>query len=1084
MWVNKEFILRLNETLRATARGRSEYDLAGFDFFKSKKYQDTIDLIRKFQTEHREIGSEINDILKENYRNDLSTNDDMDAPGYKLKLINRNLKNLTEDLQNASGALDSDEFDYLLPARNDHQSLRNSFNRSLRNVSNQINRLKTENDRKGKKIEDFERMIRDRECYLARIVEVVKDVAAGNDTVEVSWSDRDQELFAALQEVKTVVRKTIRFLGDLACGMPVMEALPFTPESQLGGALYEAAESVNCLVRKLDQSNQLLRRLEQEQHETGQFMEMVTYYIEGIAIGDYTQKVPFYESEPVLVAALEQVKKSFEEISTAALKAAEGNMNQQDYLPEHHGLVRSAFKQMLQSFRTRQSQLLELVKEKSGQVTEGLRFEKQFEELSDRYEKTIAEQQEQNRLIDRLQKKSDRLEEELKTLKQKHGTQSKQVKGLQDDKERLQESAKRSSLLVKNLLASLERDLTRLGSLAEPERKEAAASRVTPSQVLQQVGKQAVSIRETIAKAVSDLEGAKQPRSVSEIELQTFIQELHLELKDLEAEAGSRMVFEVQETAPRVFYSDEVRLKRILELLARHNLKNATSEYVTCRIYRAASEVGSGGSGPMVAFEIQAHNKVPLGGQQLMLEAFDGLYEIRRRDWDDVDLGLTLLRELAGVINGELHLHSVQGDNDTYLLLIPLNLGAVKEDFPTLVSRLPEKDEPVIFVLEDDTRFLNAIVNGFAQGKYKCVPVDSIEQAVEWAEQNLPQAVCLGMKWIGEQGLTCMQSIATLPAAARTPFIALTEKPKIPEDWVDYCIGFLEKTAGPADYQRMIERMHAFRRYPLPNLAILARPDDLNGRVNGFLKNFNLSSELIGDAESDADLSRTSHLLLVSDGEQPAVDSAIQLIESCRQDYPALPVIAGITNISGYLFRNRIEPMADAYLELNKVEDSLLYEIVRLLHLSCEQPVKERQQRISEYLNSRNELIKDKHALMITEDASATMALRKQLNLLGLVIRVNTHLKNVVSGLSTQARCDLVIINSVKLERDVARIVKEIRTSKEYKSLPILVMGDSGHLGDDAFWRDKGASFYLPGPYEFQTLLSAIRVSIGSLGLV
>lgn len=1095
MWVNKEFISRLNEMLRSVVDERSPADMSGFDVYKAKKYQATIESLRKFHTDRQEIASEINDILEEKYYVESIENDDIAPETFKLKTINQNLKNLILDLQKASSALSSQDYEILLPSRGDHQVLRDSFNNSLRSVSHHVGKLNLEIDQKGKELNQCRKIIQDRERFLSESTKAVNDMASGNDSIEVPWTDQDNELYTALQATRTVIRSTIRYLGDLSQGIPAAEKIPCPQDSQLGTVLVEVAGSFQVLSQKVTQSDQLIRRLERENKELTQFIDLVTYYIEGIAIGDYTQHVPFKEDQPVLVAALEQVKKSFEEISTAALEAAKSDLNKKEVLPEQHGLVRSAFQQMLQSFKTRQNQLAELIKEKSKQVAEGqnqlkdlldynLRFEKQYEELSAQYEQTINEQLEQNRVIDRLQKKSDRLEEEVKSLKLKLASQTKLVKGLEEGKHQLQQSNKRQSLFVKSVMGDLNNHLNKISSLAESEQKKADASKSPLSPIFRQLGKKTTDVRNTISRTFEELEGMKQKAGTDEIELQPFIRELQQDLKEIEIDSGNEIQFDIEETAPRNFFSNDVRLKYILHTLFKHGLKNSKASEVVCRIFRTASDAKPGVSQPMVGFDIQMNNALPLSGQQLVLEAFEGFYDLHRSDWDDVNLGLTLLRELTGAISGELHLHSIQGGNDSYLVLIPLNIGASKEESPALVASMPENGDNVIFVLEDDTRFMNAVASGCEPGGFKCLQLDSLDKAVEQARQNLPYGVCMGMKWIGAQGREYMKTISGMSNGSKIPFVALTETAKVPDEWKDCCIGFLEKTAGAGQYQTMLERMRAYRKNYLPNLAILAEQDELNVRMDTFIKSFSLESEVISDPGSPIDPARKSHLLVMSNGETPSVDVAEQLVSQYRRQCPNLSVISGSTGGSAYQFRNRLEPVSDAFVEIDGIEDHLLYEMIRLLQLSNDQPVKERQQNMSEYLNTRNELLKDKNALMITENAAGTMGLRKQLNQLGLVIRVNTKLNKIIEGLSAQTRCDLVIINAVKSEQDKERIIKEIRQLEKYKQLPILLMSESPQLGDEEYWRDKGASYFLPNSAEFDELLSAVRISIGSQLLI
>ena len=240
---------------------------------------------------------------------------------------------------------------------------------------------------------------------------------------------------------------------------------------------------------------------------------------------------------------------------------------------------------------------------------------------------------------------------------------------------------------------------------------------------------------------------------------------------------------------------------------------------------------------PRIAFVVADTGiGIPLEKQQLIFEAFQQADASTSRTYGGTGLGLTISRELARLLGGELALESTPGVGSTFTLFLPL---ATQDTLPLPPGRpfgvferthtpeqaptteaVAESSEGAlvdlagrrIMVVDDDTRNLFAVTSLLERQGAEVIPAGNAYEALDALDRVTVDLILMDIMMPDMDGYQATRAIRARAGLHDLPIVALTAK-AMPGDR-EKCLeaGCSEFLSKPVDTGRLLDTVRRFLR--------------------------------------------------------------------------------------------------------------------------------------------------------------------------------------------------------------------------------------------------------------------------------
>jgi DNA-binding response OmpR family regulator len=172
---------------------------------------------------------------------------------------------------------------------------------------------------------------------------------------------------------------------------------------------------------------------------------------------------------------------------------------------------------------------------------------------------------------------------------------------------------------------------------------------------------------------------------------------------------------------------------------------------------------------------------------------FDRFYQVnnaRTQNLAGSGLGLSLVKELTGLMGGHVNVESELGKGTTFTISLPLReadglvgttpvaaLPVVVSEEEAIFAHLPPatEDAPLVLVVEDHEELRAFIAQGLA-GKYRVITAGNGEEGWRLVQQELPNLVISDIAMPVMDGLTLSGLIKSTPLTTHIGLILLTAR--------------------------------------------------------------------------------------------------------------------------------------------------------------------------------------------------------------------------------------------------------------------------------------------------------------------
>ncbi|MBX3198964.1 MAG: HAMP domain-containing protein [Labilithrix sp.] len=441
-----------------------------------------------------------------------------------------------------------------------------------------------------------------------------------------------------------------------------------------------------------------------------------------------------------------------------------------------------------------------------------------------------------------LEHRSGELEDKARLLEVKNGEIAQASANLEEKARQLSLVSKYKSEFLANMSHELRTPLNSimvLSNLLGEDGEHLDAQRLEYARTIYSSGRDLLALINQILD-LSKIEAGRMEvdwRRISLAEVRAYLEQ---HFRPLAAEKGLCFEVTLAKDTPRSITTDPQRLQQILTNLLANAFK--FTERGTVAVHLSVDRSHARGdprfAPPHPAVLDLAVSDTGIGiaheKQQLIFEAFQQADASTSRLYGGTGLGLTISRELAQLLGGEIRLRSTPGVGSTFTLSLPLTERASDAREPSGPGGLAEEpsaraDEPrrpprdgdarpssdlserTLLVVDDDIRNLFAVSSLLERHGARVVPARSAREAFRLLEQEPAiDVVLLDMMMPETDGMEAARRLREDPRYHALPIVALTAK-ALPDDreraLAAGCDDFVPK---PIERERLLEALARF----------------------------------------------------------------------------------------------------------------------------------------------------------------------------------------------------------------------------------------------------------------------------------
>ncbi len=656
-----------------------------------------------------------------------------------------------------------------------------------------------------------------------------------------------------------------------------------------------------------------------------------------------------------------------------------------------------------------------------------------------------------------------------------------------------------STLILAKLLAD-----NKGGNLSEEQVKFA--------QTISSAGRELLSLINDILD-LSRIEAGKLEVVPEPVPIARVVEGLIQGFQPLADEKGLRFEGTVESGTPQRLETDPRRLGQILRNLLSNALKFTDKGEV-------ALLVSADGAGN-VSFTVRDTGiGIPAHQHALIFEAFRQADGSTHRKYGGSGLGLSISRDLARMLGGEVTLRSALNEGSAFTLTLPLKYAGRPETpaerrIETLAGSLavsttgrhpkvtpPPSTAPTlrpiemgddreqlnassrrILIVEDDVRFATILRDLAHEMGFQCVVTHSANDALIAATTHRPNAILLDINLPDHSGLGVLDQLKHDPRTRHIPVHIASVADFSQEALEAGAVGYVLK---PVKREELVEALRLLEaKFSQSVRRVLVVEDDARQRdsIEQLLSGDGVQITGVETAgEAFEQLQGTTFDCVVMDLNLPDLSGYELLEKMALQDDVSFPPVIVYT---GRALTRDEEQKLRRYSRSIIIKDArsperLLDEVTLFLH-QVESSLSTERQRMLKAARDRETILDGRRVLVVEDDARNIFALSSLLEPKGIRIEIARNGKEALEVLTRtmtrpETAIDLVLMDIMMPEMDGLTATQEIRKRPEWKKLPIIALTAKARKDDQDKCLQAGANDYIAKPLDVEKLLSLVRV--------
>ncbi len=635
---------------------------------------------------------------------------------------------------------------------------------------------------------------------------------------------------------------------------------------------------------------------------------------------------------------------------------------------------------------------------------------------------------------------------------------------------------------------------------------------------------------------LSKIEAGKMDFNFGEIALGEVKAGMERSFIQLAEQKGLNFSVNIVEGTPGIIRTDGQRLKQILRNLLSNAFKFTEKGGVTLNIKRARYDRRFENDVLKTARTILAFSVadtgvgIPMGNQRVIWEAFQQADGTTSRKYGGTGLGLTISREIARMLGGEIHLESEEGRGSTFTLYLPQINRAPKDGggeirdiegepfddsgddsghdfapmaaYDSLICR--EKPTPkementalyaeentqddrytispgdrTLLIMEDDPKFASVLMDMARDRSFKVLWADKGDTGLAMANEFKPDGIILDILLPVMDGWTILERLKSISNLRHIPVHIVSAVDEKQKGLQLGAVSYLTKPVSAEELERSFDQLDGFLRLGIRNLLVVEDNEAEREEIIRTIGNCDVTITAVGTGGEALDLlSRQRFDCMILDMKLPDISGFVVLHQMTEEmnirDMPVIVYTAvDLTSEETHTLQQYAHTII---LKGEQSQARLLDETALFLH-RMESRLPKEKQIILNQLHEQETVFRDKHILIVDDDMRNIFALTSVLESHELKVSYAENGKDSIVMLKSTPDIDLVLMDIMMPEMDGYETIRQIRKDEKYQALPIIALTAKAMKGDREKCIVAGASDYISKPVNSEQLLSLMRV--------
>jgi CheY-like chemotaxis protein/CHASE3 domain sensor protein len=570
----------------------------------------------------------------------------------------------------------------------------------------------------------------------------------------------------------------------------------------------------------------------------------------------------------------------------------------------------------------------------------------------------------------------------------------------------------------------------------------------------------------------------------------------------------------LEPNTPDRLETDSQRLGQILKNLISNALKFTEAGEVSLRI--------STGPADTVCFAVHDTGiGISEHQQSIIFDAFRQADGSTHRKYGGTGLGLTISRDLARLLGGDIAVQSTPGQGSVFTLTLPLIYSGPKE-LPSAVptsaanpdrrtnmraietthspTRAPlsppslpaaveddsqrlRADSRLILIVEDDPPFATILRDMAHEQGFQCVITHTAGDALAAVLTYRPKAILLDMNLPDYSGLGILDQLKRNPQTRHIPVHVVSVADYSHEALAMGAVGYALKPVKREQLVEALQRLEAKFSQSVRRVLVVEDDERQRESIRQLLQNGDVEIIAARNAADALALLRTTTFdCVVMDLNLPDVSGYELLTQMAEHDEVSFPPVIVYTGRS--LTRDEEQSLRrfskSIIIKDARSPERLLDEVTLFLH-QVESKLPVERQRMLQAARGRDAALEGRRILVVEDDVRNIFALTSLLEPKGANIQIARNGLEALealarSGLHGKNTVDLVLMDIMMPEMDGLTAMREIRKRPEWKKLPIIALTAKAMRDDQEKCLAAGANDYIAKPLDVEKLLSLVRV--------